>query len=548
MKRKPDLLNRLFAETIRKNWTSPAFSDYQGESYTYREVGSKIIFLHHFFEKAGIDKGDKIALLGSNSSLWGISYLGILTYGAVVVPILPDFSADSIHHIINHSESKVLIISNSIYEKIDIEKLQYLSGILSLNDFSLIWSKNNKVISALEKTRETTGKREVKPEEIHFQPFDAEDLCMISYTSGTSGFTKGVMLSRRSIASNIQFAQDNMPLQAGDKIVSFLPMAHCYGLLFEYLFPVTLGCHITFLTRVPSPQIVTKAFQEIRPHLILSVPLVIEKIYRKRILPELEKPIIRALLKTPVISQVIQGKVQKKLSDTFGQRFHEVVIGGAPLSEDVEAFFRKIGFRFTIGYGMTECAPLISYVAWDKSRFRSAGKVVDRMNIRIQGKDPVTGIGEIQVKGENLMTGYYKNKEATNDAFTKDGWLKTGDLGYLDKDGYLYIKGRSKNMILGPSGQNIYPEELEAKISALPCVQECVVKHHDDKLIAMIYPDPESISSGKMSFDDIQKMMNEKIKVLNKELPKYEQITDVEITDVEFVKTPKRNIKRYLYT
>lgn len=548
MKHKPDLLNRLFAETIRKNWTSPAFSDFQGESYTYREVGSRIVFLHHFFDKAGIEKGDKIALLGSNSSLWGISFLGILTYGAVVVPVLPDFSADNIHHIINHSDSKLVIINDSIFERLEIEKLQHLAGVMSLNNFSLLWSKNNKMTTALEKIRETTGKREIKPEEIHFKQFESEDLCVISYTSGTSGFTKGVMLSRRSIGSNIQFAQDNMPLQAGDKIVSFLPMAHCYGLLFEYLFPVTLGCHITFLTRIPSPQIVTKAFQEIRPHLILSVPLVIEKIYRKRIVPSLEKPLMRALLKTPVISGVIQNKVQKKLTETFGQRFHEVVIGGAPLSEDVEEFFRKIGFRFTVGYGMTECAPLISYVAWDKARYRSSGKAVDRMSIRIQGKDPETGIGEIQVKGENLMSGYYKNKEATNEAFTKDGWLKTGDLGYLDKEGFLYIKGRSKNMILGPSGQNIYPEELEAKITSLACVQECVVKHHDDKLIAMIYPDREAIECGKMSFDDIQKMMKEKIKNLNKDLPKYEQISEVEITDVEFVKTPKRNIKRYLYT
>jgi long-chain acyl-CoA synthetase len=355
------------------------------------------------------------------------------------------------------------------------------------------------------------------------------------------------MLPRRSILSNLIFAQEHMPLKSGDKIVSFLPMAHVFGLLFEFLFPVTRGCHITFLTRVPSPQIVTKAFGEIKPHLILSVPLVIEKIYKKRILPSIEKPVVKTMLKIPGISGIIEHKVAQKLTDTFGQRFHEVVIGGAPLSEDVETFFRKIGFRFTIGYGMTECGPLITYESWDKARYRSAGKVVDRMQIRIADADKSDGIGEIHVKGKNVMLGYYKNSDATKESFTKDGWLRTGDLGYLDRDGYLYIKGRSKNMILGPSGQNIYPEELEAKVSNLPYVQECVVKYHDEKLIAMIYPDREAMENEKLSFEDIQLIMDNNMKHLNKELPKYEQITSFEIVDEEFLKTPKRNIKRYLY-
>lgn len=548
MKQQKSRLNKLFEESIRMNWGSPAFSDYQGETYTYSEAGAKILFLHRLFKELQISEGDKIALLGSNSAMWGISYLGILTYGAVVVPILPDFSTDNVHHIVSHSDAKLLIVSASIFERVDPEHMKNLAGIIQLNDFSLLNDISGKTGKALKTSQDAFKSKKIEKEDITFGDFNTEDLCLISYTSGTSGFTKGVMLPRRSIYSNIRFAQDNMPLEPGNKIVSFLPMAHAYGMLFEYLFPVTLGCHITFLTRIPSPQIVTKAFQEIRPHLILSVPLVIEKIYRKRILPALEKPVMKALLKTPVLSGVIEKKVQKKLTDTFGQRFHEVVIGGAPLNEDVEAFFRKIGFRFTVGYGMTECGPLISYVAWDKSRYRSSGKTVDRMQIKIQKDDPAGEIGEIMVKGDNLMLGYYKNKEATKEAITADGWLKTGDLGYIDDEGYLYLKGRSKNMLLGPSGQNIYPEELEAKISNLPCVQECVVKQHQNNLVAMIYPDREAMECDNLSFDDIEKRMYDSLKTLNKELPRYEQISSVEIVDEEFIKTPKRNIKRYLYT
>jgi long-chain acyl-CoA synthetase len=339
-----------------------------------------------------------------------------------------------------------------------------------------------------------------------------------------------------------------MPLAPGNTIVSFLPMAHVFGMLFEFLFPFTMGCHTTFLTKVPSPAIVTKAFDEIKPNLILSVPLVIEKIYKKRILPSLEKPVMKMLLNLPVLSGVIEKKVKEKLTQTFGVNFREVVIGGAPLSEDVEQFFRKIGFRFTIGYGMTECGPLISYEGWEKSRYRSCGKVVSGMSLKIKPAKPGDKVGEILVKGDNVMLGYYKNKEATKEVFTKDGWLKTGDLGYMDDDGYIYIKGRSKNMILGPSGQNIYPEELEAKICDLPYVQECVVKYHEQKLIAMIYPDREPMEKEDIGFDQVEKLLKEGIKELNKSLANYEQITDIEITDVEFIKTPKKNIKRYLYT
>lgn len=548
MKKEKSKLNGVFSSSIQKNWTLPAFSDYGGDTYMYKQVAERISFLHRFFKEAKISKGDKIALLGSNSSDWAISFISILTYGAVVVPILPDFSTENIHHIVNHSDSKLLLISNLLYERVEEERLKGLNGILEIKSFSLLFDKSGKTVRALSKVQESQDDLNLKPGDIVYEEGSMDDLCVISYTSGTSGFTKGVMLPQRSIFSNIIYAQEHMPLKSGDSIVSFLPLAHVFGLLFEFLFPFTKGCHINFLTKIPSPAIVTKAFGEIRPHLILSVPLVIEKIYKKRILPKIDKPLMKVLLKTPLISGVIEGKVKQALTETFGERFHEIIIGGAPLSEDVEAFFRKIGFRYTVGYGMTECGPLISYTSWDKAKFRSAGVVVDRMKIRIKKETHDSEIGEIQVKGDNLMTGYYKNDEATKESFTKDGWLKTGDLGYLDKDGYLFIKGRSKNMMLGPSGQNIYPEELEAKIANFPCVQECVVKMTNHKLVAMIYPDREAMECNKQDFQDVDKKMKEMLRELNKGLPRYEQISDIEIVDEEFVKTPKKNIKRYLYT
>jgi long-chain acyl-CoA synthetase len=548
MKKRKSELNALFSKTLKENWNLQAFSDFGNKSFSYKEVAEKINFLHQLFREAKISKADKVALLGNNSSDWSISFIAIVTYGAVVVPILPDFSTENIHHIINHSESKFLLVSPAIYERLDEDHMKNLSGILNLNDFSLLSDKSEKTEKALRKATDHANGQQLKPEDIGFESGHQEDLCVISYTSGTSGFTKGVMLPQRSLYSNIIFAQEHMPLNPTNKIVSFLPLAHVFGLLFEFLFPFTRGCHITFLTKIPSPAIVTKAFGEIKPHLILSVPLVIEKIYKKRILPKIDKPAMKLLLKTPMLSKVIEKKVNKALTDTFGARFQEIVIGGAPLSEDVEVFFRKIGFRFTIGYGMTECGPLITYEGWEKARFRSAGKVVDRMLIKIEKNNPGGEIGEILVKGENLMLGYYKNEKATKEVLTDNGWLKTGDLGYLDNDGYLYIKGRSKNMMLGPSGQNIYPEELEAKISNLPCVQECVVKMSNDKLVAMIYPDREAMECNKQDFQDINNKMKEMLKEINKGLPRYEQITDFEIVDEEFVKTPKKNIKRYLYT
>lgn len=540
-------LNQLFEASIKNNWEYNAFSDYQGETYTYAAVAQHIAVLHRTFEKLEIARGDKIALLGNNSSKWGMTYLAVLTYGAVLVPILPDFSTSNIHHIVNHSDAKLLFISQGIFERIEPDNMRALHGMLRIDDLELLSSNHKKLEDILTESLERFSTSSLQKEEVDYKAFPQDETCMISYTSGTTGFTKGVMLPRKSILSNILFAQDNMPLNAGNRLVSFLPMAHSYGMLFEFLFPITLGCHITFLTKIPSPKIVTKAFGEIRPHLILSVPLVIEKIYKKRILPGIEKPAVKFLRKLPLLSDRIHDKVNKKLTESFGGEFREVVIGGAPLSDEVEAFFKKIGFKYTIGYGMTECGPLISYAAWDVNKLRSAGKVVDRLQIRIekQGKDEV---GEIQVKGENVMLGYYKNTEESKKVFTKDGWLKTGDLGYLDEEGFLFIKGRSKNLILGPSGQNIFPEELEARVCNLPCVQECVVKEKEGKLLALIYPDCESVDNEGLDDQQLRELMEKNRQQLNEELPRYEQITAFELVEEEFRKTPKRNIKRYLYS
>ncbi len=541
-------LGQIFMEVIRTYASREAFSDYGADTYTYQQVAEQIILLQDVVKNCGLRKGDKVALTGNNSAAWAITFLGIISSGAVVVPILPDFSTENIHHIVNHSDTKLLFTSSSVFNRIDSAHMPNLEGIMSLANMEVLHDTNGKLKLLTEKAKsmKVTGSNAVGS--LRFELVKPNDLAVISYTSGTSGFTKGVMLPHRSLWSNIIYAQQHMPLNAGDQIVSFLPLAHVFGLLFEFLFPFTMGCHVHFLTKVPSPAIVTKAFGEVRPHLILSVPLVIEKIYKKRILPKIEKPVMKLLLRTPIISGVIQQKVNKALTETFGERFSEIVIGGAPLSEEVEQFFRKIGFRYTVGYGMTECGPLISYTGYKQSQYRSAGKVVDRMQIRIVKEDPNQEVGEVQVKGDNLMLGYYKNEADTKKAFTEDGWLRTGDLGYLDREGYLYLKGRSKNMLLGPSGQNIYPEELEARIMNLACVAECVVKQHKDKLVAMIYPDREAMECDQLDFSDIENKMNEMIKHLNKDLPAYEQIAGVEIVDVEFVKTPKKNIKRYLYT
>ncbi len=540
-------LAKLYTGSFQKNWNEPAFSDYEGSDFNYEDIANIIKSLHLFYQIMGIKRGDKIAVLGRNSAHWAAVFLSAISAGIVIVPVLPDFNSSNTNHIINHSEAKILFSAKSLVDKVDFSNTQNLQAVVFLEDFNMHLSRDENNQYKLEDAFRYYKENKLAKSNFQFEEWNSGEMCIISYTSGTSGFTKGVMIPERSLVSNIIYAQENMPLKPGDKIVSFLPMAHVYGLLFEFLFPVTLGCHITFLAKIPSPAVITKVFGEIKPHLILSVPLIIEKIYKKRILPAIDKPATKLLLKMPGISSAILKKIRQKLIETFGGRFFELVIGGAPLSAEVEGFFKRIQFPFTIGYGMTECGPLISYAAWNKTKPSSAGRLVDRMEVRINSEDPYNMVGEIQVRGENVMLGYYHNEKATSEAFTEDGWLKTGDMGLIDEDNFIYIKGRSKNMILGPSGQNIYPEEIEARIMNQPYVAECVVTERNGKLIAKVYPDYESLKTDEISVGQLPEIMLENRKKVNAELPKYEQISEIELVEEEFEKTPKKNIKRFKY-
>ncbi|MEL7588856.1 MAG: AMP-binding protein [Prolixibacteraceae bacterium] len=537
-------LTGLYRNAFLQNPDLKAFSDYEGSSYTYGEAAGLIGRIHQFFEQGNIMPGDKIALLGRNSSNWAIAFLAIVSYGAVAVPVLPDFNPVDMHHIVNHSESRFIFLADAFLDKLNLSELPGLDGAASLSGMSRVFMKTTGLADAWDHTAGTGGK---SSEPLQLKPIPMEQLCVISYTSGTSGFTKGVMLSAGSLYSNLVFAREHMPLKAGDRIVSFLPMAHVFGLLFEFLFPATVGCHITFLTKAPTPPVIVKAFKEVKPRLILSVPLVIEKIYKKQILPKIETPVMQVLLKIPGVATIIRRKVREKLVETFGGDFFEIVIGGAALNSEVESFFRKLNFPFTIGYGMTECGPLISYDGAKSTRPFSAGKLVDRMQVRIDSPDPYHQVGEILVKGDNVMLGYYKNEEATRQAIDDDGWLHTGDLGVIDHDHYIYIKGRCKNMLLGPSGQNIYPEEIEIKLSNLPFVAECVVVEREAKLVGLVFADAEGMQEHKIGPERLLEIMEANLRAVNKDLPKYSQLSRIELVNSEFEKTPKRNIKRYKY-
>jgi len=526
-------------------------SNYNGESITYGEAAKRITRLHLIFDACQIRKGEKIALVGKNSVNWGISYLAAVTYGAVIVPVLPDFKPNDIHHIVNHSDARMLFIADNIYENLAKEQMADVKYIFSLSDFSLLCEcKSGKTRKNLENLDGLFTKKYpdgFTAASFHLPDVGNENMAVLSYTSGTTGFTKGVMLTHNNLVANVVYANKNMPLDPGDKIVSFLPLAHAYGCAFEFLWPFNLGCHVTFLTKTPSPQIILKAFAEIKPRLVLAVPLIMEKIYKKQILPVINKSSIKMLLKVPLLDKVIETKVKKKLMDAFGGNFHEVVIGGAPLSKEVEEFLYKIRFPFSIGYGMTECAPLISYANWDKTRLGSAGKVVDNMEIKIDSDDPGKIAGEIMVRGENVMKGYYKNPEATKATLEPDGWMHTGDLGLLDKDGFVFIKGRNKSMILGASGQNIYPEEIEARFNNLDFVQESLIVEKDGRLIALIYPDYELADKKGLTDKDLREVFEKHRKYLNETLPAYMSVASTNIFSEEFEKTPKKSIKRFLY-
>ncbi|MCX6335635.1 MAG: AMP-binding protein [Bacteroidia bacterium] len=539
-----------FEDSIKQNWDIEALSNYKEEGYSYKEIASKILKFHIFFKEIGIKEGDKIALVGRNSANWCVTYLGTVAYGAVIVPILPDFKTEDLMNLINHSDSRLLFVDDKIFESLDLSKLPEITGVVSLDDFSLITSGNALVKNAFATLEEKYSKAypELKPEHIIFSDITNDKLAVISYTGGTTGFSKGVMISHNSLAANVRFAQTHMPLEPGDKVVSFLPLAHTYGCAFEFLFPFTYGCHITILTKTPSPQILLQAFAEVRPRLILSVPLVIEKIYKKKVLPKISKPIIKIVLAIPLINKLIHKKVRDTLTESFGGRFKEIVIGGAPFNAEAEKFFRTIGLKFSVGYGMTECGPLISYTSWDTTELGASGKAVDTLEVTIDSPDPEKQLGEIILRGENVMLGYYKNEKATKEIIDEKGWMHTGDLGLIDKKGNIYIKGRSKTMLLGPSGKNIFPEEVEAVINNIDYIAESLVIMEDNKLIALIYPDFEMLKHNNVPEDKLTDVLEETRKQVNEKIPDFMQVSKYRIHPEEFVKTPKKSIKRFLYT
>ena len=542
--------NAFFENAIKKHWENLALTDFNGVSFQYRDLARKIAKLHVLYEHIGLKPGDRIAVCGRNSSQWAVAYLSTMTYGAVAVPLLHEFKADNIHHLVTHSEAKLLFVDATIWENLDPAAMPILEGAFNISEYSLFLSRSEKLTEARSHLNEYFGKKypeRFTPADVVYYQDQPDELAIINYTSGSTGFSKGVMLSYRNLWSNVQFTMDHLKfLVPGDKLVCMLPMAHMYGMLVELLHPLAKGCHIHFLTRVPSPKVIMDAFAAVKPKLVVTVPLIIEKIIKTKVFPLLEKPVMSLMLKVPFVDDYLLAKVKEKIVATFGDNLQELIIGGAALNKDVESFLRRIEFPYTVGYGMTECAPLIAYCPWQTQRAGSCGKAVDRMELRIENPDPETGTGVLWVKGANVMQGYYKNPEATEGVF-RDGWMNTGDICQIDEDGYVYIRGRDKNMILGPSGQNIYPEEIEQQLNNMPYVCESIVIDEDNQLVALVYPDLENATKQGISIPELEKMMEDNIKQLNPELPAYSQIKRVKVHLEEFEKTPKRSIKRYLY-
>lgn len=537
--------------SIRENWEELALTDFNGVSFQYRTIARKIAKLHIFYETAGVQKGDKIALCGRNSAQWAIAFLASLTYGAVPVPILHDFKPDTIHHLVNHSDAKLLFIDNSIWENLAPDTMNNLLGAIHISDYGLLFTRSENLKYARLHLNELFGKKypeRFTSDDVIYEDASPDSLAIINYTSGSTGFSKGVMIPYKAITSNITYAIEHLTfLKRGDGMVCMLPLAHMYGLVIEMIHPLVKGCHIYFLTKLPSPKVIMDAFAKVHPKLIVSVPLILEKIIKTKVFPLLDKPLMKIMMKVPGLDDKLLSKIKDKLQETFGGQLQEFIIGGAALNKEVETFLRKIKFPFTVGYGMTECAPLISYAPWNESRPGSCGQIVDRMVAKIDSDAPATNAGELLVKGDNVMIGYYKNPEATKASFTDDGWLRTGDLCTLDNDGFLFIRGRSKNMILGPSGQNIYPEEIEQQLNNMPYVSESLIIEENNRLVALIYPDIENGQKQGLSFIDLTQLMKDNITALNKELPSFSQIENVKVLQEEFEKTPKRSIKRYLY-
>ena len=538
-------------KSIKENWDLNALTDYKGATLQYKDVARKIEKLHILLAESGIKPGDKVAVCGRNSSHWGVAFLAILTYGAVAVPILHEFKADNIHNIVNHSEARLLFVGDMVWEALNEAEMPLLEGIILMTDFTLLVCRSKQLEYAREHLNELFGKkfpRNFRREHVAYRRDEPEELAVINYTSGTTSFSKGVMLPYRSLWSNTQFAFEVLPLKPGDKVVSMLPMAHMYGLAFEFLYEFASGCHVFFLTRMPSPKIIFQAFSEVKPHIVIAVPLIIEKIIKKNVLPKLETLKMKMLLKVPIINDKIKAAVREQMIKGFGGNFYEVIVGGAAFNQEVEKLLKSIDFPYTVGYGMTECGPIICYEDWKRFRMGSCGKAAPRMEVRIDSPDPQHIVGEILTRGDNVMLGYYKNEEATKQIFDADGWLHTGDLGIMDEEGNVTIKGRSKNLLLGPSGQNIYPEEIEEKLNNLPYVAESIViQQNDNKLAALIYPDFDEAYAQGMNNKDIEVAMEENRVTLNSELPAYSQISRIKIYPEEFEKTPKKSIKRFLY-
>lgn len=540
----------LIEQSIRTNWNLDALTDYKGTTLQYRDVARKIEKMHILFRHAGIEKGDKIALCGRNSANWSAVFLSVITYGAVAVPILHEFKADNVHHIVNHSEAKMLFVGDQVWENFNEAAMPNLEGIIELKNLDLVFSRSEHLTYAREHLNEEFGKKypcRFRAEQVSYRREQADELAVINYTSGTTGYSKGVMLPYRSILSNVVHIHNKVGLQAGDRIVSMLPLGHIFGLVFDFLYGITVGAHLWFLTRMPSPKIIAESFAEIRPRVIACVPLIVEKIFKKNILPKVDNRLGKLLLNLPIISDHIKAEIRQKAMEVFGGNFIEIVIGGAPFNAEVEAFLRKINFPYTIAYGMTECAPLICHSRWNEIMYTSCGKTVSNMETKVLSPQPEKVAGELVCRGMNVMLGYYKNEEATAQTIDKDGWLHTGDMAIKDADGNIFIKGRCKNMLLSSSGQNIYPEEIEARLNNMSFVNESLIIMKDGKLIALVYPDNDEAFAQKMTKSQLEAAIETNRIELNKVLPAYSQITRIKLYPEEFEKTAKKSIKRFMY-
>ena len=540
----------LIEQSIKTNWYLNALTDYKGITLQYRDVARKIEKIHILLENAGIEKGDKIAICGRNSAHWTVTYLAVITYGAVVVPILHEFKADQVHNIVNHSEARLLFVGDQIWENLNEAAMPHLEGIIELKDFGVPVSRSEKLAYARDHLNEIFGHKfpcRFRPDDISYEKEKSEDLAIINYTSGTTGYSKGVMLPYRSILSNVLYCKEKIGLKAGDSVVSMLPLGHVFGMTFDFLYGFTAGAHLWFLTRMPSPKIIAESFAEIRPRVIACVPLIVEKIFKKNILPKVDNKLGKLLLHVPIISDKIKELIKQKAMEVFGGNFIEIIIGGAPFNAEVEAFLKMIDFPYTIAYGMTECGPIICHSHWTELKLASCGKVAARMEAKVLSPNPSAIAGELVCRGANLMLGYYKNEEATRQVIDTEGWLHTGDMATIDEDGNVFIKGRCKNLLLTSSGQNIYPEEIESKLNNMPYVSESLIILQQDKLVGLFYPDSDDAFAHGLSQSDLVRVMEENRLELNKQLPAFSQIARFKLYPEEFEKTAKKSIKRFLY-